>query len=554
MTATPVKEILAALQNASLEDEMLVKNAYVFSEKAHSTHKRYSGEPYFIHPAAVAKHLAVLGMDAVTVTAGLLHDAVEDTGIEPEEIEKEFGAEVRFLVEGVTKLGKHKYQGAERHAESLRRLLVATSEDVRVLIIKLCDRYHNMSTLEHVPAHKQKRIALETLEIYAPLADRLGMGILKKELEDFAFPAIDPDAYTHALEVRKIKNKETEVGLAKVQRELQHTLTRRGITTFRSEVRMKGLWSLHQKLKRKNDDITKIHDIAALRLIVSSVDECYAVLGIVHSLWKPLPGEFKDYISFPKPNGYQSLHTTVFTADAGIVEVQIRSEEMHKNAQHGIASHMSYKQIVSTTQKLDSASQKLAYERLSFSWMRGLVPSLLRMRKKDVTESDETTTKETSQKKHHKKTMTASPRWLSDLADAHVPSTESEDFVQGLREDFFSHRVFVFTPGGDVIDLPIHSTPVDFAYAIHSELGNHMNGAKVNGKMVSFDTVLRNGDIVEIHEKAKAAPTAKWLDYAKTSMARRHIRLSIGPAERGTHTIKGAQRATVKTKKKHPKK
>lgn len=547
---TTAKEIIRAMQEPSEADCALIEKAYKFSEDAHKEHKRYSGEPYFLHPAAVGKHLAELGMDAETIAAGLLHDTVEDTGVSEESIEAEFGPGVRFLVEGVTKLGKHKYQGAERHAESLRRLLVATSSDVRVLIIKLCDRYHNMTTLEHVPAHKRKRIALETLEIYAPLADRLGMGWLKRELEDLAFPAIDPDAHQHAIEVRKLKTKETEEGLARVQKELRMALAKRGLTEFRTEVRMKGLWSLHQKLKRKKDDITLIHDIAALRVIVHTVDDCYVALGVIHALWKPLPGEFKDYVSFPKPNGYQSIHTTVLTADAGIVEMQIRTEEMHKEAQHGIASHMSYKQLKLRAQKLDESGQKQAYERLSFSWMRGLVPTLLNLRKRDQASTEAPESK-------RQKPAKSSPRWLEELASAHAPESGSEEFVQGLREDFFSHRVFVFTPRGDVVDLPHSSTPIDFAYAIHSELGNHMNGAKVNGKLVSFDTTLHNGDVVEVLEKPSAKPTLKWLDYARTSLARRHIKLSLDVEDRGTISAKGelkpVKQRRKRTQKKEPK-
>jgi guanosine-3',5'-bis(diphosphate) 3'-pyrophosphohydrolase len=537
---TGVKEIVAALKDSTPEDEALIRKAYTFSELAHKEHTRYSGEPYFLHPAAVAKHLAELGMDADTVVAGLLHDTVEDTGVSPATIEKEFGSAVSFLVDGVTKLGKHKYQGAERHAESLRRLLVATSEDVRVLIIKLCDRYHNMTTLSHVPSHKQKRIALETLEIYAPLADRLGMGALKKELEDLAFPAVDPDAYAHALEVRKLANKETQEGLTKVQKELQHALARREIVGFKTDIRIKGLWSLHQKLKRKNDDITRIHDIAALRVIVPTIDDCYTALGVVHALWKPLPGEFKDYISFPKPSGYQSLHTTVLTPDAGIVEIQIRTTDMHQNAQYGIASHMSYRQLNTKTQVRTKQAEKQAFERLSFSWMRGLVPSLLNLarRSEPANKNPSVIAPKEKHKNSKTKSLQKTPQWLAELAEAHAPATDSDEFVQGLREDFFSHRVFVFTPSGDVIDLPMNSTPIDFAYAIHSELGNHINGAKVNSKMVSFDTILRNGDVVEILDKVSAKPTLKWLDYARTNLARRHIRVALDQQERGSSPMK----------------
>ncbi|MEK9184386.1 MAG: HD domain-containing protein [Patescibacteria group bacterium] len=514
---TTVKEIIAQMTSPSAGDEALIQKAYDFAHKAHDGHTRYSGEPYFIHPSAVAKHLAELGMDAETIAAALLHDAIEDAKATPEEVVAEFGPEVLFLVEGVTKLGKHKYQGGERHAESLRRLLVATSADVRVLIIKLADRYHNMTTLEHVPEHKRKRIAVETLEIYAPIADRLGMGRMKSELEDLAFPAVDGDAYHHAVEVRKLKTKETEAGLARVQKDLQHALVRKDIKDFSTAIRMKGLWSLHQKLKRKGDDITRIHDIAALRVVVPTIDDCYAALGVIHALWKPLPGEFKDYISFPKPNGYQSLHTTVITPEAGIVEMQVRSQDMHKRAQFGIASHMSYKE-------LGKAAPKAAFRRLSFPWVRDLIPTLLNFKKGSAVQVP-------LAPPDPKKTQDI-PRWLTELADAHASVAETNDFVEGLKSDFFSHRVFVFTPRGDVIDLPVESTPADFAYAIHSDLGDHMQGAKVNGKLVSFETKLRNGDIVEIIRRDSAHPTAKWLDLVKTSVARKHIRAALEEHER----------------------
>lgn len=530
---TTAKEILAQTSGTTPEDEALIEKAYEYAKEAHKDHTRYSGEPYFIHPAAVAKHLAEMGMDAPTLAAALLHDTIEDVGVLPEDIEREFGAEVLFLVDGVTKLGKHKYQGGERHAESLRRLLVATASDVRVLIVKLADRHHNMATLEHVPAEKRKRIALETLEIYAPIADRLGMGSLKKELEDLAFPAIDPDAYQHAIEVRKLKTKETEVGLARAQKELRYALARKSVEDFTTSIRMKGLWSLHQKLKRKNDDITRIYDIAALRVIVPTVDDCYAALGVIHALWKPLPGEFKDYISFPKPNGYQSLHTTVVTPMAGIVEMQIRTRDMHQRAQFGIASHMSYKSLA-------KSAGKSSFQRLSFPWIRDLVPSLLNLRRGAAPATGEPVSAAPASE--------SVPRWLTDLKEAHAePGTD--DFVEGLKSDFFSHRIFVFTPIGEVIDLPTESTPIDFAYAIHSDLGDHMQGAKVNSKLVSFDTKLRNGDIIEILKSKSAHPTKKWLDYARTSMARRHIRNTLGEDDRNRPTPS----EVMKVKKEKPK-
>ncbi len=518
---TPVKEIIGAMHSPSKEDIAYVEKAYELSKKAHEGQKRFSGEPYFIHPAATAKILAEYGMDAVTIAAGLLHDVVEDGKASREEVEKEFGKELLFIVDGVTKLGTHKYRGAERHAESLRRLLVATASDIRVLIVKLADRYHNMQTLEHVPEAKRKRIALETIEIYAPIADRLGMGRMKRDLEDLAFPFVDPDAAAHAAEVRKLKTQETEEGLARVRKELGKELAKKGMKAFRTDIRMKGLWSLHQKLKRKEDDISRIHDIAALRVVVPTIEDCYTTLGTVHALYKPLPGEFKDYIAFQKPNGYQSLHTTVVTPEAGIVEIQIRTEEMHRHAQFGIASHMSYKQLGKRIEKLDKQAQKSRFSSLSFSW-RSLIPSLMKVVKKDG---------ETENRQNV-------PPWLAELAEAHAGDAGSEEFVEGLKEDFFSHRVFVFTPQGDVIDLPATSTPIDFAYAIHSDLGDHLQGAKVNGKLVSFDTPLGNGDVVEIIRRDSAHPSAKWLDIVRTSLARRHIRSTLGMTEQSKPRVR----------------
>src|SRR3989344_5279067 len=380
---TTVKEIIAKMTEATPEDVAVVEKAYEFSKKAHEGQKRYSGEPYFIHPAATAKILAEYGMDAMTIAAGLLHDAVEDNRVSRTEIEKEFGKELLFIVDGVTKLGTHKYRGAERHAESLRRLMVATASDIRVLIVKLADRKHNMQTLEHVPEPKRRRIALETLEIYAPIADRLGIGKMKSNLEDLAFPYVDPDAARHAAEVRRLQTKETGEGLGKVQKQIQHELAKKGIPGFRTDIRMKGLWSLHQKLRRKQDDISLIHDIAALRVVVPTVEDCYAALGVIHALWKPLPGEFKDYIAFEKPNGYRSLHTTVVTQEAGIVEIQIRTEEMHRSAQYGIASHMSYKQLGKGIDKLDKNTQKSRFSGLSLSWVRSFIPSLMKVSRKE---------------------------------------------------------------------------------------------------------------------------------------------------------------------------
>lgn len=499
----------------SREQEEMIEKAYRFAEEAHRDHTRLSGDPYFIHLYETAKSLAELGMGPNTVIAGLLHDSIEDVGVTPETIQQEFSREVLFLVEGVTKLGALKYRGAQRHVESLRKLFVATSQDVRVIIIKLMDRLHNMKTLEHVRPEKRARIALETLEIYAPIADRLGIGKLKRDLEDLAFPWVYPQEYEEIkklMDERKVKALRTMNG---VQQKLRKELVKSGITNFRTDSRIKGLYSLWRKLDRKEGDIEKIYDLAALRVLVPTVGDCYRVLGVVHGLWRPLPGKIKDYIAFPKPNGYQSLHTTIFSGDGGIVEIQIRTEEMHREAQWGIASHIAYKQ----------QSEGRSVVPQTFLWLRSLIPGLRATPPSPLSHAAQFS-------EAHAEDV---PKWIKEIAQEqeHAYSDEG-DFLKRLKGDFFSHRVFVFTPKGDVIDLPIDSSPIDFAYAIHSDVGNHIAGAKVNGKLVSLDTKLKNGDIVQIETKNSSAPSSKWLEHTRTSMARKHIQqaLSRKDAER----------------------
>lgn len=501
-----VNEILGLMGTISSEDEALIKKAYAFAEEAHKEHKRMSGEPYFVHLFETAKSLAQIGMGAHTVAASLLHDSIEDAGVSPETIEKEFGQEILFLVEGVTKLGTLKYRGVERHVESLRKLFVATSQDVRVIIIKLMDRLHNMKTLEHVPEHKRRRIALETLDIYAPVADRLGMGRLKRELEDFAFPYVNPQQYELVKEVLSDRTKKSAEILERNQKILKKKLAAEGIVSFRTESRIKGLYSLYKKIERKHGDITKIHDIIAIRVIVPTLADCYRALGVVHSTWRPLPGKIKDYIAFPKPNGYQSLHTTVFTGDGEIIEIQLRSEGMHREAQWGIASHLAYKQ---------GADGKKGGS--NFMWLWQLLPGT----------RGSATVSTGSQVAASAFSPEDIPQWIQQLAAQQKAAEANDDFMSDLRADFFSHRVFVFTPKGDVLDLPIDSSPIDLAYAIHSDIGNHIAGAKVNGKLVALDTKLQNGDIVEIDTKPSASPSPKWLDAVKTSLARSHIRSAL---------------------------
>jgi guanosine-3',5'-bis(diphosphate) 3'-pyrophosphohydrolase len=482
-------EIISKMSAPSAEDKALVEKAYAFVEKAHKDHKRLSGEPYLIHLAETAKGLAELGLGAKTVAAGLLHDSIEDVGVDPGDIEHAFGKEVRFMVEGVTKLGHLKYRGAERHRESLRKLLVATGKDARVLMIKLMDRLHNMRTLQHVPEAKRKRIALETLEIYAAIAHRLGMGVVRKELEDLAFQYAYPEEYAQTKDLLTEKSKETTLRLETMTRTLKKEFAKDSITKFETNFRVKGLWSLWQKLRRKEGDIEKVYDVAALRIIVPTVADCYRVLGIVHNLWQPLPNKIKDYIAFPKPNGYQSLHTTVFTGDGGIVEVQIRTTEMHNAAQYGIASHVVYKEV---------GPKKEGERGSSFSWIKSLIP---RIGRRGV-ETPNTPTKEDPKRSRYG--GPSAPEWLAGLGDEDF--VEDPDFETTLHSDIFSHRVFVFTPKGDVVDLPLEATPVDFAYAVHSDVGDHISGVKVNGKLVPLATILENGDIVEVETRKSAAP------------------------------------------------
>jgi len=516
---TEVKAILEKMSGSSPEDLALVERAHTFAAEAHKDHKRFSGEPYLVHLVETARELAKLGMGAKTVAAGLLHDTLEDVGVAPETIEREFGKEIRFLVEGVTKLGRLKYRGAERHRESLRKLLVATGKDARVLIIKLMDRTHNMRTLAHVPQEKRKRIALETLEIYAAIAHRLGMGVVRRELEDLAFEHAFPEEFAKTKKLLTERSKETFERLQKMSRALSKELGKEGLKHFHADYRVKGLYSLWRKLERKGGDVDKIYDIAALRVVVSDISDCYRVLGIVNNLWQPLPNKIKDYIAFPKPNGYQSLHTTVFSGDGGIVEIQIRTEEMHKEAEYGITAHVIYKDGAPALRPgLPSHSGKQS----SFDWIKSLIPSFRRN-----SESAPETAQPKEETGRSRYGAQGGPEWLSELSE----ESQDPDFETTLKTDIFSQRVFVFTPTGDVVDLPVNSSSVDFAYAIHSDIGDHIFGAKVNGKMVSLDTVLHNGDIVEIQTKKTALPKQKWLDFAKTTLARRHIRIALEKEE-----------------------
>jgi GTP diphosphokinase / guanosine-3',5'-bis(diphosphate) 3'-diphosphatase len=498
--APTAEEIITMMESPSEQDVDLITRAYARSQEAHAPHTRYSGEPFFVHPATVALYLSEMGMDAKTIAAGLLHDSIEDAGLTKEEIVEKFGSDVYHLIEGVTKLGHVRYRGLERHAESLRKLFAATAQDVRVIIIKLSDRLHNARTLMHVPEHKRQRIALETLEVYAQIADRLGMSVMKKDLEDAAFPHAYPQVYEKVLALFTERTTGTAENLKRLEADIAEAMAIGGVSNFRIRSRKKGLYSLYKKLVRKEWDVDSIYDITALRVIVSDVAACYQALGVVHGTFRPLPGKLKDYIAFPKPNGYQSIHTTVH-AENTIIEIQIRTEEMHKYAEYGLAAHLSYKE--------GRAKRKKG---ASMQWVEQFFPERLSL------SADEQAQQEAKGENHV-------PRWIKSIAN--VQDNEHDEYIETLKNDFFSHRIFLFTPRGDVVDLPAGATPIDFAYAIHSALGEHIAGAKVNGKLIAIESQLHNGDIVEIITKDSAHPNKKWLDIVKTSMARKHIRAAI---------------------------
>jgi guanosine-3',5'-bis(diphosphate) 3'-pyrophosphohydrolase len=468
------EEIISLTYGLKERDKALIEKAYNFAKQAHEGQLRKSGEPYFLHVATTAKNLADLDMSSVVIAAGLLHDVLEDAGVTEEELKKEFGDEIVGLVEGVTKLGKVKYKGVERNVENLRKFFISVAKDLRVLVIKLADRLHNIETLEHVRPDKQKRIALETLEIYAPLANRLSMGRLKGKLEDAAFRFAFPKEYAQVKELLLSKKDAEEKYLIEVKDKIDQKIKESRIKDTKIDYRQKHLYSLWRKLQKYNMDIGKIYDIIALRIMVDSVADCYHILGLIHGEWTPVPNRIKDYIASPKTNGYQSLHTTIFTGTGGIVEIQIRTHEMHEKAENGIAAHFFYKE-----------------------------------------------------EHHTDKTIPKEFEWVHQLHDLNQNNENPEKFLKSIKMDFFSDRLFVFTPKGDIIDLPEESSVIDFAYAIHTDVGDHAQGAKVNGKNSSLGTKLKSNDIVEIQINKNAKPSSKWLDYAKTSLARKRINLHL---------------------------
>lgn len=466
-------------------DIELIKRAFEFARDAHKQQIRKSGRPYVTHPLNVAIQLAKMNLDTPTIIAGLLHDIPEDTHYTLIDIEKNFGAEVAKLVSGVSNLGKIKYRGIERFSENLRKMFISMAQDIRVILIKMADRYHNMQTLRFLPPEKQKRIALEVLEIYSPIAHRLGMGQIKGELEDLAFPYVYPEEYEQfkreVIPSYRMRIKYTNELIEKLKEEL--ALNK--IKTISVHGRSKHLYSLYKKLKRPQygGDINRIYDLVAIRIVVNSVADCYKVLGVVHQLWTPLPGRIKDYIAQPKPNNYQSLHTSVFGPNQNIVELQIRTQEMHEQAEYGIAAHWKYKE----------------FGKGYFSKSRGGHYKGFQIPKKFV--------------------------WINELAEWQKEIADTKQLLKELKLDAFQDRILVFTPQGDVIDLPEGATPVDFAYYIHTEIGHKCVGVKINDVMEKLDVKLKSGDVVEIlTDSTRKGPSQDWIQFVKTSSAKSKIR------------------------------
>ncbi len=459
-----------------------IAEAWQFAKKAHAGQKRKSGEPYFNHSVATAETLWNWNLDETSVVSGLLHDTVEDTPVTLEEVKQKFGEETSFLVDGVTKLGRIKYRGVETKVENLRKMFFALSEDLRVVFIKLADRLHNMRTLAALPAQKQKRIALETDDIYAPIAYRLGMQNLAGELHDLAFPYLYPQEYRWLTRTVKDEYAEREKYLNRILPQLQKALKENGIQPLNVDFRAKRYSSLYHKLLRHDMDLDKIYDLVAMRIILSTVSECYTALGIIHQVWPPLPGRIKDYIAMPKPNGYRSLHTTIIGPEEKIVEIQIRTKQMHEENENGIAAHWLYEQNRLGT-KTRQPAKKMAEE---VKWVQQL------------------------------------RRWQENFMPAN-----SEEFLQAMKIDFFKDRIFAITPKGDVIDLPNGATPVDFAYQIHSEIGNTCVAAKVNDQFMPLEHELRSGDMVQILTQKNKRPSEDWLKFVKTTLARDQIRTAL---------------------------
>jgi len=495
MSLAELTETLLKLNPKANTD--LIKQAYDFAAAAHGGQVRNSGEPYITHPTAVSIILVSLGLDDTTIAAGLLHDVVEDTKFELQDIKEKFGEEIALLVDGVTKLSRIEYYSKEeRQVENYRKMFLAMAKDIRVILIKLADRLHNMRTLKHQSFWKQREIAQETLEIFAPLASRLGIFKLKWELEDLSFRYLEPDKYYDLVEKISMKRKEREEYINEVMEILKEELAKAFVKADISG-RPKHFYSIYNKMIKGDKDLNEIYDLIAVRIIVDSVKDCYGTLGIIHTLWKPIPGRFKDYIAMPKPNMYQSLHTTVIGPRGEPFEIQIRTWEMHRTAEYGVAAHWLYK---------ENAKQKTKFDE-TFTWLKQI------------------------------------REWQNELQD-------SKEFVETLKIDLFSDVVFVFSPKGDVFELPAGSTPIDFAYRVHTEIGHRCIGSKVNNRIVPLDYQLKTGDIVEILTSKQAnGPSRDWLKIVKSSQAKNRIRQWFKREKRDENYLKGRELLEKELKK-----
>src|SRR5688500_10569033 len=475
---TLVEKVRSYSPEADLE---LLRRAYVFSALEHKGQVRHSGEPYLVHPLEVADFLADMKLDVVAVAAGLLHDVVEDTLTTPERIAELFGPEIAHVVEGVTKIGAIPFSSSEeRQAENFRKMLLAMVDDIRVILVKLADRLHNMRTLHHLPEDRRTKIAQETIDIYAPIANRLGMSKVKNELEELAFRYLEPKAYDTLRSKVEGKRKHADSVILELTRTLRAKLEEAQVPIIQLDGRLKRLYSIHQKLKRQNIDLERVYDFVALRVVTQSVKDCYAALGIIHQTWSPVPGRIKDFIAMPRPNGYQSLHTSVISEHGVPFEVQIRTEGMHRHAEEGIAAHWKYKE----GRVGDHRDERY------FHWMRQLLEVQQEVR-------------------------------------------DPQEFLQNLKIDLYPEEVYIFTPKGEVRTLSRGSTAVDFAYTVHTDVGNQCAGARINGRMVPLRTRLQNGDIVEIMTQSGHKPSRDWLSFVATSRARSKIK----------HVLQGEERA-----------
>ena len=476
-----LETLLEKLRAYSPESDLeLVRRAYLFSAQEHKGQVRHSGEPYLVHPLEVADFLADMKLDVVAICAGLLHDVVEDTLVSTERIAELFGDEIAHVVEGVTKLGAIPFSTSEeRQAENLRKMLLAMVDDIRVILVKLADRLHNMRTLQHLADDKRIKIAQETLDIYAPIANRLGMSKVKNELEELAFKALEPEAYEALSAKVEAKRKNAESLIDDLAARLRAKLEEAQVPVIAVDGRLKRLFSIHRKLLRQKIDLAQVYDFIALRVITASVKDCYAALGIIHQTWSPVPGRIKDFVAMPRPNGYQSLHTSVISEQGVPFEVQIRSEEMHRRAEEGIAAHWKYKEGRTGDQRDERYFQ-----------------------------------------------------WLRQLLELQQEVRDPQEFMQNLKIDLYPEEVYVFTPKGEVRSLPKGATPVDFAYGVHTDVGHQCVAALINGKMAPLRTRLQNGDIVQINTQPSHRPSRDWLSFVVTSRARSKIKHVLQAEER----------------------